>query len=309
MKVKHLLILEPEIAGHHPLYVSLLYNYLIREKLNLKVTFVVAPSIVSKLEKDNIKFEAVNDVVNIVFLNKAELSRCLHTKLWIRAIHAWNVMKKYMKVTGADHGYFLYLDYMPFPLALRFPFLPDKKVSGLLFRPSVHDIYINKESTFKEKIINWRKRLFYRLMLNNSTLFFVHTLDPYFTPYARQHFPNGHKVFHLPDPSMFPTDRIYLSDDDCVLANSVIKENRKLFILFGGLTRRKGVMKVMEAIEFLEVEYASQIVLIFAGLLHEEIRSECLKKVASYKIDNINGATSSTKFIGHLWPFLSILGN
>jgi len=292
-KIDHLLILEQQVAGHQPLYIRLLYNYLLETKPALKVTFVVNPKINQRLAKeDGIELQPVGDNIDIVFLSETEISASMHKTLWIGAMHQWKIMKKYLKTTGANHGHFLFFDHIQFPLALRLPFLPRKKVSGLLFLPPMPPEFDGDENSFnlKEAIRDYRKKLFYALMLNNTALSFVYTLNPYFPSYARKHFTNGNKVYHLPDPSMFPTGDIHLSDDDCALARRVVRENQKVFLLFGALKKRKGIFEVMEALKHLEPEYTSRMTVVFAGRLGDDIRSEFIEKVASYKRNNLNAA-------------------
>lgn len=289
--INHLLIFEPEVAGHQPLYIRLLYDYLRENKPALKVSFVVNSNLSQRLEReDGIKLQPVEDNIDILFLSEMEISASMHKKLWIRAINQWNIMKKYLKITGADHGHFLHFDLIQLPLALRLPFVRGKKISGLLFAPSIHDLYQNNSSSLKEKIRDYRKKLFYALMLNNDALSFIYTLDAYFPYYARQNFSNGHKVYHLPDPSMFPTDNIHLNDEECALARRVVRDNKKMFLLFGYLERRKGIFEIVEALWHLEPKYASQIIVVFAGRLHNNICLEFMKKIEYYKRDNLEGA-------------------
>ncbi len=291
-KIEHLLIFEPKFTGHSPLYIKLLYNYLLENKPAFKVSFLVNPNITARLAReDGIELQPVGDKISILFISENEIVASQHKKLWIRALKMWNLMKKYLKITGADHGHFLYLDYIQFPLALRLPFLPRKGVSGLLFHPPISPEFYGNENSLKlrEVIRAYRKNWFYAQMLNNSALSFVYTLNPYFPSFARKHFVNGNKVYHLPDPSMFPTGDIHLNDEDCALARGV-GEGKKVFLLFGALTKRKGIFELMEALKHLEQGYSSQIAVVFAGRLQDEIRSEFFEKVASYKRNNQNAA-------------------
>ncbi|MDM8557612.1 glycosyltransferase [Candidatus Parabeggiatoa sp. HSG14] len=285
--INHLLIFEPDVTGHQPLYIRLLYSYLLENKSMLKVTFVIHPDINQRLIKeDSIELRDVENKINIVFLNETEILASLHNTLWIRAMNRWKLMKKYLKMTGANHGHFLYLDHIQFPLALRLPFLPGKKISGLLFQPPMLDFY-KDEKNAKEVIRDYRKKWFYAAMLNNPALSFAYTINSLFPSYASKHFANGNKVYHLPDPSMFPTSDIHLNDEDCALTKHV-RKNRKLFLLFGALTKRKGIFEVIEALKHLEPKYISQIAIVFAGKLGAEIRAKFLDKVASYKQNNSN---------------------
>jgi glycosyltransferase involved in cell wall biosynthesis len=258
-QIDHRLILEWQAAGHQPLYVSLLYNYLRETKPAFKVSFVINPEINQRLAtEDGIELLPVEDSIDIIFLSDTEISASMHKTLWIGALNQWNLMKKYLKITGAHHGHFLYLDHIQFPLALRWPFLPNKKLSGLLFQPPMLDFY-EDEQNLTEVIRDYRKKWFYARMLNNTTLSFVYTLNPLFPSYAKKHFASGNKVYHLPDPSLFPTGDIHLSDQDCALARH-LEKGRKIFLLFGALTKRKGIFEVIEALKHLEPKYISQII-------------------------------------------------
>lgn len=283
--MNHLLIFEPENFGHQPLYIRLLYIFILENKLDIKVTFVIHPGIIHRVEtEDKIQLRTIEDKVYIVLLKDAEIASSSHNNLWIRALNRWYLMKKYLKKTSATQGHFLQLDLIQLPLALKLPFLPGKKISGLLFQPPMLDFYGGKKN-FKERIRNYRKKWFYARMLKNKHLSFVYSLNPLFPDYARKFFSNGKKVYHLPDPSMFPNNRVNLAAEDCSIIKN-LKKTRKIFLLFGALTNRKGIFKIIEALSHLEQDYISRIALVFAGKLEDKIRFNFIKAVKYYKNNN-----------------------
>src|SRR4029077_9808865 len=101
-------------------------------------------------------------------------------------------------------GFFLMLDLLSLPLAMGFG-VRGAKLSGILFRPSVHYGEIGPyRPSFAERLRDWRKAFLYRLMLGNSALARIYSLDPFFAAYARRHYRHGDKVVGLPDPAHPP---------------------------------------------------------------------------------------------------------
>ncbi len=272
------------------MYIGLLYKHAYEKKLPFHIVFVLNPEIKRKLSlEENIELLPVKNVIDLIILSDDEVIASTQKIFLIRIINQWNLMKKFMKKTKADHGYFLHIDHVQLLLALRFPFVTGKKLSGLLFRPSIHDIYQDNLMSLTKKIRYYNKKILYRLTLKNNDLSFIHTLDPYFKDFAQQKFSKGMKVHYLPDPSPYPRNNICSNNDESIFFKHIKSYgSRKIFLLFGGLAERKGILKVIDALKYIEEQYTKQIVVVFAGRIDTKIKATFYDKIDKYNKETKN---------------------
>ncbi len=114
-------------------------------------------------------------------------------------------------------------------------------------------------------------------MLLNPALRIVFSLDPYFPEYARARFFHGRKVCTLPDPVSYPqTSSVSNKPMPGYIEN--IPGNRKIFLLFGGLERRKGIFELLLALDYLDDNILGKIAIVFAGRAGLDIREELHRK-------------------------------
>jgi glycosyltransferase involved in cell wall biosynthesis len=145
------------------------------------------------------------------------------------------------------------------------------RISGILFRPSVHYGAMGSYHPNRaERLRDFRKALLYRLMLRNRTLHSVLSLDPYFPGYAMSHYAGGEKVRALPDPVHAASDRAGTLAQFADYA----PEGRFGLLLFGYLTRRKGLLELLEALQQLRPGTAARVAVMLAGRVDPEIRDE-----------------------------------
>src|SRR4051812_7480339 len=140
--------------------------------------------------------------IRIVQLSSSERRLCTMRPLALAALARWWTMRRYLRLTGAHHGFFLGLDFLSLPLAFGLGAGGGKGLSGILFRPSVHYGDIGPyEPSRGERLRDYRKAVLYRAMLRNPALERVLSLDPFFPVHARTHYRGGEKVAALPDPA------------------------------------------------------------------------------------------------------------
>jgi colanic acid biosynthesis glycosyl transferase WcaI len=203
--------------------------------------------------------------IRLVPLSAAEERACLHRRLVISGFSRWWVMRRYLKSTGATAGHFLALDHLSLPFALGLGAV-GRPVGGILFRPSVHYSSLGFRSRgWGEFVRDLRKSVLYRLMLLNGTLSVVLTLDPFFPDYAAESYRGGHKVMALPDPAFEPPG-------DASLHEMPVPPERKLLLLFGALSERKGILCLLEALCHVPAGTAAGIAVVIAGRVAPEIR-------------------------------------
>lgn len=115
------------------------------------------------------------------------------------------------------------------------------------------------------------------------------TLDPFFpeSVIGKKYF--GALLTHLPDPCVFER---YDSCEVPELAGKFKKmlQGRRVFLLFGFLTERKGVLKILDAMKHLPGEVGKGICIIFAGKVSPEIRCNIDEVFKRQPVVEINGA-------------------
>src|SRR3546814_8331208 len=119
-------------------------------------------------------------------------------------------------------------------------------------------------------------------MLRHPAVRQVHTLDDGFPGFARSRYRGGDKVTALVDPA-FPAARSAHGDRDA--ADRALAERapggRRLFVLFGVLTERKGVLALLRALARLDAATAGHCAVIVAGELDPAIRGAVEHELAT----------------------------
>ena len=250
----HLLVFEPEAAGHPLEWLQHLIGYLRETQPDATVTFVVADelfaAVVRAIGHDDSRR------LRVVALEPHEVARCRHRNLAVSGFARWRVMRRYLRRTDADAGHFMGLDHVSLPLALGLG-AGRRRVTGILFRPSVHYREISAYRPARgERLRDARKAVLYRLMLRNPAVARVLSLDPYFASYARARYSGGRKVVALPDPVCRPP---------AAPASGEAPSNRFHLLMFGALTARKGVMQLLDALERVSDAVAARLTVVVAG--------------------------------------------
>lgn len=270
----HLLVFEPDPRGHSCEWIEHLLAAAPTCPERPILSLVVAADLARLL--GNAVAQAPANQVHILALTAREQALCTHHRLAVSAFVRWWLMRRYLRRTGASAGMFLQFDHLSLPLGLGLR--TGKPVSGVLFRPSVHyGTFGHARPTTRERLRDRRKEGLYRLMLANPSLRAVLSLDPCFPEFARQRYRNGEKVLPLLDPA-FPAPAGDTAEEPAFMAG--IPKERLLFVLFGELTARKGVLPLIEALAMLPADAAGRIAVIVAGRLDAALRPAVQQAVA-----------------------------
>lgn len=268
-KPPHLLIFEPDPRGHAEEWLNHFTTTLAKDRRDFDVTFLIPNALARRLDR--------SDRVRMAILGAFERSACTDSRLVVSAVARWRAMRRHLRRTGATHGFFMSLDHLSLPLGLGLA-MGDRKVSGILFRPSVHYPGIGSGSaTAGEWVRDRRKDFLYRRMLDNAAVHTVFSLDPYFPDFARARYRNGTKVVAVPDP-VFPI----ADPSDWREAGGVDASRRRtVFTLFGALSRRKGLMQVLEAAALLPFDIARRTEIAIAGAIDSGLRPAVARALAA----------------------------
>jgi len=263
-----ILIFEPDPEGHALEWLEHLMAFVATERRDTEI-WLLAPEPLCKALSRTLPTCAA-DRIRVVALSPLERRLCSLRWLTASAFARWWTMRRHLRRSGAQQGFFLMLDLLSLPLALGLG-AGGKRLSGILFRPSVHYRTIGPYKPSRgERLRDRRKDLLYRLMLRNPALERVLSLDPFFPEHARSHYANGGKVVALPDPANPPVDARPADE-----ATRFAPGDRVGFLLFGYLTERKGPLAVLDALFLLPRDVAARVAILFAGrvdpALHERL--------------------------------------
>ena len=271
----HILVLEPDGRGHAHEWIRHLLEYCGTSRQPIMLSLAVSPDLMLRLAD----VPAMNGALTtrLMPLDRREVALCNHRVLAVSGMARWWIMRKYLARSRARHGIFLSIDHASLPLACGLSF-GGRTVSGILFRPSVHYGQIGDyKPDWKERLRDLRKAFLYRRMLKNEALRSIQSLDPYFPQYARTQYECGPKVTPVPDPA---NPVIPITWEDAKVAKR-LPENRARFLLFGDLTRRKGIVVLLDALSRLQPEIASKVAIVIAGRTDDDLKAYVMRKIES----------------------------
>jgi glycosyltransferase involved in cell wall biosynthesis len=272
VRAPDILVFEPTAEGHVLEWLMHLVEMAASDDTR-HVWFIVAPQIHHALAAHVPPFAGRR--IRIVELQPREERLCLARRLTVRGFAQWWIMRRHLRRTNARSGFALSLDHLSLPLAMGFGF-GGATFSGVLFRPSVHYRTIGPYApTLSERVRDLRKSILYRRMLANGALAKVLSLDPYFADFANARYSCGRKVGRVADPA-FPA--IEIGEPDRRLARRLPPE-RVRFVLFGSLQRRKGVLKLLEALSRLDHQTGRRAAIMIAGRADDDLRDELARAV------------------------------
>lgn len=261
-----LLIFDLSVRGHHPSYFRYLIEYLQLHRIPKTVNIVVSPQFL-KEHSDVVKISHSREGENIHFFpitreeEQSLNSRKSKLKRLYRNFQEWNILCKYANRLHADHCLIMYFDTYQLPLSL------GAKVpcsfSGIYFRPTFHYPQLtNYDESWKNRIQQWREKITITRTLANPKLEKLFSLDPLAIPHLNQ-FKGGEKAVYLPDPVKIakPSNKIL---NDC-LHRLKIDSERRVFLLFGALTSRKGIYQLLEAVSSLSKELCQKLCILLVG--------------------------------------------
>ncbi len=260
-----MLVFEPDAEGHSLEWLRHLIEFAAADRDRPSISIAAPPSICRAL---SLAYPAeILGRVELRPLADGELRWCADRRLWVAAFARWWTMRRHLRESGAERGFFLSIDLLALPLALGLG-AGGRTLSGILFRPSVHyRSFGSHRSRLGERLRDLRKEILYRLMLRNRALGRVLSLDPFFPAHATG-YANGHKVEALPDPAHPPAAAVAAGSDD-----NLLPRGRIVFLLFGYLTERKGPLVVLEALERLPPLVAGRIAVLMAGRVEPGLRT------------------------------------
>lgn len=280
-----LLLFDLDYRGHHPGYLQHLLTYWIEQRpagcLDVLVsqTFLEHhPQIVALANQlpdqspdqspnqepdqapSRIRFVALTEREQAELVDSADLEQSFQGRVQ-RAFQEWRLLQHYTRQLGTTHCLLMYLDTVLLRLALGSnlpcPF------SGIYFRPLFHySQFANYQPVRRERLWQWRDRVCLARLLRSNQLQTLFCLDPLAVEALNQ-LDSQHRALYLPDPVQVTAQP---DQDATSLRQSLgILPNRKICLLFGVLTERKGTHQLLAAIEKLPPALCEQLCLLLIG--------------------------------------------
>jgi glycosyltransferase involved in cell wall biosynthesis len=263
-KNQKVMLFDLDSFGHHAGYLNNLVEHWGQNNYSGSLVFITSPFFVKEhpdVYDACLKYERKNVIIqSISSNNNAEI---IATKnAFLRYRKAWNLFIDYAKKLSVDHASLLYLDF--FQLASILGSRPPCSFSAIYFRPTFHYRYFfHYKPSFMEIIRDWRKKLLLSAVLQNPFLTHLFCLDPFAVEYIKKAFQTKTKIIYLPDPV-----KIYSNNDSQVkhLRQELgIQTGRMVFLLFGAISKRKGIYELFNGVALLAAEMCRKIAIVIAG--------------------------------------------
>jgi len=278
------MLFELDYRGHHPGYVQHLVKYWCNQNFPGQLDVLVSQQFAQHhsnvvglgSDQKNVRFVTITSQEQEQLFESADLGDSFTGRIQ-RSFQEWNLLRQYTAQLGTTHCMLMYFDTLLLRLALNSklscPF------SGIYFRPVFHySSFANYRPARKEHLWQWRDQVCLRRILNSSKLDTLFCLDPIAVEHINQLDAQSRAMF-LPDPvQIYPPSTSQLDE---LRATLKIQPGRKVFLLFGVLTKRKGIDQVLEAIATLSAAQCQQVCLLLIGPIPKEDREELQARIAN----------------------------
>ena len=270
-----LMLFELDHRGHHPGYLQLLVQYWCAQQLPGHLDVLVSRELAARHpeivnlgnNQPRVKFILITSNEQAQLFDSFQLETSFTGRIK-RAFQEYRLLSHYTKALGTTHCFLMYLDTMLLRLALSSKL--SCRFSCIYFRPIFHYTnFANYTLENREKIWHWRDKVCLSRLLKSSSLDTLFCLDPLAIKEINK-VGKKSKAVHLPDPA-----QTYLNEDAQLFNKDTrlkklktslgIDTTRKVFLLFGALSERKGVNQLLEAIDLLPIELSQKMCLLFVG--------------------------------------------
>ena len=273
MQERKLICFELGHQGHYPKFIASLAQYWQEQELG-QCWFVVSQQFMESHRE--IPEQLSSNLVTFVPLTDAEESLIRtfgpgQDPTWRDFLQAdpgmkfpdaqrWDLLQRYAEKMSASRALILQFDNYQLSVAAGFksycPF------SGIYFHPSFHYAdFPHSRPNPRERARQLQEKFLVARILKHPQLQILFCLDPYAVERI-QSFAPGKAIF-LPDPvQLNPPSPMQAQQQRQALG---IEPGRMVFLLFGGLHPRKGILQVLQAVEQLPDHLCHQICLLIIG--------------------------------------------
>lgn len=266
IKKKELAIFDFYLGGHHIEYLHHIYMYAI-EDVTISYTFILPNNFdkfggkMSWPEADNIRFIFFElDDKYVRSLKALEKARMLS-----------RLLKKYANETGIKE--FVLIETMVFMPYLPFYLGKKVRITSILYHLPLFSV----NSSLKSKVLT---NINFRFLAKSPCFKKICLLN------SEEAVAFYNKKFRTKRFSFIPDPYVPI---ECEKVRSAIREglgigsSKKVFIHFGGLTRRKGTLEILDALFYVDKDKLENLTFVFAGRVIEDIKEEFYNKINRLK--------------------------
>ncbi len=202
----------------------------------------------------------------------------------------WHLFGQYAQKLGASHGFIVRID----------PFLPllaagsalETPLSGIVFGPRFH--YGQFDSAPGAEQAHLAEKFILARALRRRALHSLFFLDP-FVIEALGAFPEHHKAVYLPDPvASVPAAAAGVQ---ALIKRLDIAPGRRVFLLFGHLTQRKGIEQVLDALAYLPAALGEKACLLIAGTIDPAYATRLAGRIAEIRSSSPAQIVTDFRFV------------
>jgi glycosyltransferase involved in cell wall biosynthesis len=263
MNSPDVMIFEPNLGGHHAEFTCHLMRYWLDNVPDGRLLAALAPGLLEQQPRMSA------DAVRPPRTYRTELEAPLpgsQASLWQKGRRNKELLTEAIERHRPKHVLVMYLDHAQLALASGLRFAFPVRISGILFHPTLH--YRGGRSLNPRSYLQGlRKRLILRAIARNPHLDTVFTLDSTAVPSLRS---IGLDAVALPDPVV--QDGLGGRTPRQMRDHFALEPGRRVLLLFGSLTARKGVTQALEALALLPPSEARRVALLMAGPLEPPLR-------------------------------------
>lgn len=252
------LVYETILAGHRLEYIHHVYIGAC-ERPEGQYVFVIPPSYM----KQDVSLEwPQKDNIKIVALNENEVLQATQGSNIKKKWHQYRLLRKYARREHPDVVLLIMMmSIVPF---LFLPISAGVKIWGIIYR-----IYLYEQNFMSSKT-SFFNRCVYRLFICQTKFEKLFILNDKTSTEKLNKIYKTNKFQYIPDP--IPS----IDKGKLVNIRSQIGANDHdiIYLHFGGLTKRKGTLCILESLQMMEKSTLSNRIFVFAGRLYPDIRNE-----------------------------------
>lgn len=256
---RQIMLFDLAITGHHSVYIKYLIQHWQRQQLSGKLHVVVIPEFLTR-HSDVVAIAASN--IQFTAIAESEAAHLDQQKsLSARGFTEWKLFCQYARQLQVTQGVLMQFDIFQLPLMLQKRSPCD--ISGIYFRPTFHyPEFAHYRPTRPELMRQWRQKLILALALRHPQFKQLFSLDPFAVKSIARFSPQVAAI-PLPDPV---EKHDYADLAAAQLRQELgIEPGRKILLLFGEISQRKGIYPILAAVQALPTDVGRQICLLVAG--------------------------------------------
>ncbi|MEQ8960737.1 MAG: glycosyltransferase family 1 protein, partial [Coleofasciculus sp. C2-GNP5-27] len=263
---RQLLLFDLFYTGHHAGYILHLVRYWREQQLPGRLDVLVSPTFIrSHPDVVNLALEDSKSNINFLSITPEEEAALLPQDSGIgrivRSFQEWRLLQKYTNQLSPTQCLLMYFDSILLALAVlgRLPC----RLSGIYFRPIFHysEFAVFKPSQH-ERLLQLRDKFALSRLLHYPQFQTLFCLDPLVIEHLDK-FKGQVKPVYLPDPVQIYRDGE--ANAEKLRENLAIELNRRVFLMFGSLQKRKGIYQLFDAIARLPSHLCQKVCLLFVG--------------------------------------------